>query len=423
MSENILEIENLGKKYFISSKTHTRDSYLALRDVISDSISSIGKRVINKNDRDIISGKTEEFWALSEVSFTIRKGERLGIIGKNGSGKTTLLKILSRITEPSTGTININGRVASLLEIGTGFHPELTGRENIYLNGAILGMTRKEINKKFDEIVLFSEIEKFLDTPVKRYSSGMYLRLAFSVAAHLEPEIMLIDEVLAVGDAGFQKKCLGKMEENSSEERTILFVSHNMTAISQICDRVIWLQNGKIAGIGPTNEIINKYLNSVQVSAYEKEWEEEKAPGNESVRIRSIKISPQNNNTGNIITTDTPIQIEFLFDNRITRGELNLSFILWTLSGECVFNTASEVKELQEGTFRGICQIPGNLLNNNIYSIEIMIIKDRSFAVFKQKDILNFEVLDGERVEGWYGKWVGAVRPKLKFSLEEVNEQ
>lgn len=423
MSENILEIENLGKKYFISSKTHTRDSYLALRDVISDSISSIGKRVVNKNDRDIISGKTEEFWALSGVSFTVRKGERIGIIGKNGSGKTTLLKILSRITEPSTGTININGRAASLLEIGTGFHPELTGRENIYLNGAILGMTRKEINKKFDEIVLFSEIEKFLDTPVKRYSSGMYLRLAFSVAAHLDPEIMLIDEVLAVGDAGFQKKCLGKMEENSSEGRTILFVSHNMTAISQICERVIWLQNGKIAGIGPTNDIINKYLNSVQVSTYEKEWDEEKAPGNESVRIRSIKISPQDNSAGNIITTDTPIQIEFLFDNRITRGELNLSFILWTLSGECVFNTASEVKELQEGTFLGICQIPGNLLNNNIYSIEIMIIKDRSFAVFKQKDILNFEVLDGERVEGWYGKWVGAVRPKLKFSLEEVNEQ
>lgn len=415
MSKKIIQISDLGKSYTITHRMTPRGSYVALKDVISDSISGWGTRPSDKNKK-----VKEEFWALKDVSLDVYEGEKIGIIGKNGSGKTTLLKILSRITEPTRGKIRLEGRAASLLEIGTGFHPELTGRENIYLNGAILGMTRSEINQKFDEIVSFSEIEKFLDTPVKRYSSGMYLRLAFSVAAHLEPEIMLIDEVLAVGDASFQKKCMRKMEETSENDRTILFVSHNMTAIKQLCDKVVWLKEGSVEAIGNPDEVISRYLNSVQDSSLEKVWNGDLAPGNELVRMKSIKILPQGEDASTV-TTDTPIELEFIFENNQEENEINISFTLWTISGECVFNTASEVKKIGKGIHRGVCNIPANLLNNNVYSIEAMIIKNRSFAVFKQKDILNFEVLDGKRVDGWYGKWVGAVRPKLKFSLEEVH--
>ena len=392
MSKKVIEISGLGKSYMITHRmspgTSSRGSYVALKDVISDSISDMGKKS-SKNKK-----VKEEFWALKDVNLDIYESEKIGIIGQNGSGKTTLLKILSRITEPTRGKIRLDGRSASLLEIGTGFHPELTGRENIYLNGAILGMTRSEISEKFDEIVKFSETEKFLDTPVKRYSSGMYLRLAFSVAAHLEPEIMLIDEVLAVGDASFQKKCMKKMEESSENDRTILFVSHNMTAIKQLCDKVIWLKDGSIAAMGNPDEVISSYLNSVQDSSLGKEWSMDSAPGNEFVKMKSIKVIPQADD-GGMVTTDTPVEVEFVFENNQEESEINISFTLWTISGECVFNTASEVKKIGRGIHKGVCYIPANLLNNNVYSIEAMIIKNRSYAVFKQKDILNFEVLDG----------------------------
>lgn len=252
MSDNVIKVENLGKCYTISHEQ--RESYTALRDVIS-------RRAKGITNRSKIRRSTEEFWALKDVSFEIKKGEAVGVIGRNGAGKSTLLKVLSRITEPTTGRIEINGRIASLLEVGTGFHPELTGRENIFLNGAILGMSQSEIRKKFDEIVDFSGVEKFLDTPVKRFSSGMYVRLAFAVAAHLEPEILIIDEVLAVGDVEFQKKCLGKMEDVSKEQgRTVLFVSHQMGTIAQLCKSSILMESGKVAKIGPTNEIIDIYL-------------------------------------------------------------------------------------------------------------------------------------------------------------------
>lgn len=253
MSDSIIKVEGLGKKYIISHEG--RESYTALRDVISrkaKKMAGIQKRVVKSK---------EEFWALKDVCFEIKKGDAVGIIGRNGAGKSTLLKILSRITEPTTGRIEINGRVASLLEVGTGFHPELTGRENIFLNGAILGMSRVEIRNKFDEIVEFSGVEKFLDTPVKRFSSGMYVRLAFAVAAHLEPEILVVDEVLAVGDTEFQNKCLGKMNEVSQQEgRTVLFVSHNMRAIQDLCEKSIFLQNGYIEKFGNTDSIIEHYL-------------------------------------------------------------------------------------------------------------------------------------------------------------------
>ena len=255
MSDVAIKVEGLGKKYFLRHQAGGRSRYVALRDVLAHKFTSLFRRNGHSNPN------REEFWALKDVSFEIKHGEAVGIIGRNGAGKSTLLKLLRRITEPTEGRIEIDGRVASLLEVGTGFHPELTGRENIFLNGAILGMTRMEIKKKFDEIVAFAEVEKFLDTPVKHYSSGMYLRLAFAVAAHLEPEILIVDEVLAVGDAAFQQKCLGKMGEVSSGGRTVLFVSHQMNAVQSLCSRCLLLKQGKLTASGLPSEIINQYLN------------------------------------------------------------------------------------------------------------------------------------------------------------------
>jgi lipopolysaccharide transport system ATP-binding protein len=262
MSDTVITVENLGKKYVIGHQREQR--YVALRDVIADNAKYWGQRLLRPfgSPNGSSNPTREEIWALKDVSFEVKRGERLGIIGRNGAGKSTLLKILSRITEPTAGRVRLRGRVASLLEVGTGFHPELTGRENIYLNGAILGMSRAEIRRKFDEIVDFAEIEKFLDTPVKRYSSGMYVRLAFAVAAHLEPEILLVDEVLAVGDTAFQKKCLGKMENVSEEGRTILFVSHNMSYVAKLCNTGLLLEGGCIKFEGEITSTISKYLAS-----------------------------------------------------------------------------------------------------------------------------------------------------------------
>jgi lipopolysaccharide transport system ATP-binding protein len=259
MSDTVIRVENLGKKYIISHQQQTNSRYVALRDVVADGVRAVGQRLRHPG-KPIASPKQEEFWALKDVSFEVKRGEVVGIIGRNGAGKSTLLKILSRITEPTTGRVSLKGRVASLLEVGTGFHPELTGRENIFLNGAILGMSRAEINRKFDEIVEFAEVSRFLDTPVKRYSSGMYVRLAFAVAAHLEPEILVVDEVLAVGDAAFQKKCLGKMQRASQDGRTVLFVSHNMPVIQNLCSHAILFKEGRFSVSGKTDEVINNYL-------------------------------------------------------------------------------------------------------------------------------------------------------------------
>ena len=261
MSDTVIRVENLGKKYIIGHQKQQR--YTALRDVIADGFKSLGRKVLKPIGKSNPNPASEEFWALKDISFEIKQGDRIGIIGRNGSGKSTLLKILSRITEPTTGRIAIKGRVASLLEVGTGFHPELTGRENIYLNGAILGMSKAEIGKKFDQIVAFAEVEKFLDTPVKHYSSGMYVRLAFAVAAHLEPEILVVDEVLAVGDTQFQKKCLGKMEDVGKEGRTVLFVSHNMATIQQLCSHGCYLNSGKLICKGSVEKVVDRYIYDV----------------------------------------------------------------------------------------------------------------------------------------------------------------
>lgn len=262
----VISVENLGKRYIIGHQR--QEQYLTLRETIAERSKEAGRRLLHpflssSGQPFIGMANTEEFWALKAVSFDVQQGERLGIIGRNGAGKTTLLKVLSRITEPTTGRFAIKGRVASLLEVGTGFHPELTGRENIFLNGAVLGMGKTEIKKKFDEIVDFAEVEKFLDTPVKRYSSGMSVRLAFAVAAHLEPEILILDEVLAVGDVQFQKKCLGRMEELGNEARTVLFVSHNMAAIQRLCQRAVWIDAGQLVNDGETERIVTDYVNKL----------------------------------------------------------------------------------------------------------------------------------------------------------------
>lgn len=261
MSDTIIKVDGLSKKYILSHQRKER--YTALRDVIAQGARNFGRKILSPFSNDQ-PATTEEFFALKDVSFEIKQGDRVGIIGRNGAGKSTLLKILSRITEPTSGRIEITGRVASLLEVGTGFHPELTGRENIYLNGAILGMTRREIKAKFDEIVDFAEVEKFLDTPVKHFSSGMYVRLAFAIAAHLEPEILLVDEVLAVGDSEFQKKCLGKMRDVATEGRTILFVSHNMAAVQQLCQRGIVLNEGNVIFCGTIGDAVQKYIGNMK---------------------------------------------------------------------------------------------------------------------------------------------------------------
>ena len=324
MSDVMIRVENLGKKYMIGHQAEGRSNYVALRDVLADGAKSLVKRFTGRDKGDRRPTQ-EEFWALKDVSFEVKRGECVGIIGRNGAGKSTLLKILSRITEPTTGRVELHGRVASLLEVGTGFHPELTGRENIYLNGAILGMTRREIKAKFDEIVDFAEVEKFLDTPVKRYSSGMYVRLAFAVAAHLEPEILVVDEVLAVGDAAFQKKCLGKMGEVSEKEgRTVLFVSHNMAAVSAICEKGCLISEGNLISTGEIKTIVDEYLNCTLSSTSIPIIKRQDRKGNGQVRLTSIEIS--NSNGGSRIFCDDSINI--LLEYKAEKSFKNMTFAI-----------------------------------------------------------------------------------------------
>jgi len=330
MSDVVIKVENLGKKYIIGHQKQER--YTALRDVVAEGVKSIEHRLRGKKQPE--DPTQEEFWALKDVSFEVKQGDRVGIIGRNGAGKSTLLKILSRITEPTEGRINIKGRVASLLEVGTGFHPELTGRENIFLNGAILGMSRVEIARKFDEIVAFAEVEKFLDTPVKRYSSGMYVRLAFAVAAHLEPEILIVDEVLAVGDAQFQKKCLGKMEDVATKEgRTILFVSHNVTAIQKLTNRCCYLKAGQMLYVGTTEDAIQTYTESyVQNSKSNNKNDAHK--GNHT-SIDKVCILDKYGNATNVYDSTDKLTVEILLHTDGHSG-LSLECFLITASGEAI---------------------------------------------------------------------------------------
>jgi lipopolysaccharide transport system ATP-binding protein len=335
LNEPIIKVEGLGKKYIISHEG--KESYTALRDVISRT----AKKLVKRNNKT--SSYKEEFWALKDLDFEIKKGEAVGIIGRNGAGKSTLLKILSRITEPTLGRIEINGRVASLLEVGTGFHPELTGRENIFLNGAILGMSRNEIRRKFDEIVDFSGVEKFLDTPVKRYSSGMYVRLAFAVAAHLEPEILVVDEVLAVGDAEFQRKCLGKMNEVSKKEgRTVLFVSHQLSAIRNLCSRAILLSQGKTIFQGDVDIAIAKYLENKDENVSNLYFNETGTPPDNFFK----KIFCGKSTIG--IGEDLALEIEY-FDF-FNKKEMVINVMIFDSSGELMAHIINDDDEFSSTT-------------------------------------------------------------------------
>jgi lipopolysaccharide transport system ATP-binding protein len=414
----VIKVENVSKQYRLGSVgtgSLIHDVNRALYRIRGkqDPYLQMGE----ENDRSV-KGNSDYVWALKDINFEIKKGEVTGIIGKNGAGKSTLLKILSRTTSPTTGSIKLKGKVASLLEVGTGFHPELSGRENIFLNGAILGMHTREIKQKFDEIVDFSGVEKYIDTPVKRYSSGMYIRLAFAVSAHLEPDILIVDEVLAVGDVEFQKKCLGKMKDVSSKDgRTILFVSHNMTAIKNICETTIFMKNGKFVSSGNAAQIIQQYL-SFETKNTSKMISEDvsSAPGNEYIRVRRIEVVPRQEKN-KPITVHTPVNIEIDFWNFVDDKEINLSLHLNTMNYECVFNVGTRPRYLKKGMHHATCEIPGDFLNDGFYTIRLMFIEDRSKTLFEIADAVNIEVHEEREETGWHGKWPGFVRPNLAFDF------
>jgi len=359
----VIRAESLGKKYLIGHQGE-RERYVALRDVVAHNVHRLGRTAMDLvRGRPMVAGdELEEFWALKDISFDIKRGEVTGVIGSNGAGKSTLLKILSRITEPTGGRVTIQGRVASLLEVGTGFHPELTGRENIFLNGAILGMTKKEIKGKFDEIVAFAEIEKFLDTPVKRYSSGMYVRLAFAVAAHLEPEILIVDEVLAVGDAQFQGKCLGKMQDVSQDGRTVLIVSHNMTMIRSLCSRAIVLSAGSIASDGSVNEGIQQYLCDRDATATGYLLEDRKdRQGNGRLRFTDVYVIGKSG-VKNVLYMGETVQIVVTFSTTETVKKCDISIHLENVWTETILRLATRETAAPFNDLSGrgaiICTIP-----------------------------------------------------------------
>lgn len=419
-----IKVENLSKLYRLGVADAMHDS---LGGAIGAALKAPFKNLRKLQSLSDFKDKEDEsvLWALRDLTFEVREGEVLGVVGKNGAGKSTLLKLLSRITLPSSGSIEISGRVVSLLEVGTGFHKELSGRENIYMNGTILGMTRKEIDSKFDEIVDFSGIERFIDTPVKRYSSGMQVRLAFSVAAHLEPEIMIIDEVLAVGDADFQKRCLGKMKDVSQQGRTVLFVSHNMQAVQSLCTRCIMLEHGQLVMDGPTDAVINHYLSKQMTGGAMREYSKpEEAPGNDLIKLQRAFVYKQGTgpSEGQIMYLTDALVLEFSFWNYSPNVHLNLSLVLNTVKGEVIFNVVTEDKPIGEGLFTCKFNVPANLLNDNVYSIDLYFIKNLKETICLIENAVSFEVHDAPREKAWFGKWIGAVRPKFDTTFEKESD-
>jgi len=420
----IIRVEGLSKEYRLGAR---QSAYGTLRESVVDAMRAPFDRLRRGN------GKSDEqiIWALKNLNFEIEPGEVLGIIGRNGAGKSTLLKVLSRITEPTSGRAELFGRVASLLEVGTGFHPELTGRENIYLNGAVLGMKRVEIERKFDQIVEFSELEKFLDTPVKRYSSGMYMRLAFAVASHLEPEILVVDEVLAVGDAQFQKKSLGKMSSVATKGRTVLFVSHNMVAVQSLCHRVIWLDQGNIIEHGTTTSVVNNYLTASvgDERLLEEVWNNvETAPGNDVVRLRRVRVRPQDDHSSRSLTTKTPFLIEVEYWNLLQGARLHIALHLYTEQEIIAFTTGNGFEIAGQdsfnvaGLFRGTCYVPGNLLNTGRHRFVVLMVRDGNSVIFRHESAVSFEILDLEAREvSSYGREPGVVKPLLKWTTKQIS--
>jgi lipopolysaccharide transport system ATP-binding protein len=392
MSDTVIRVENLSKRYVIAHQEQGSVQYKTFSGAITNAAKSV-VNALNPRAKKEVNPSREEFWALKDVSFEIKQGDRIGIVGRNGAGKSTLLKVLSRITEPTSGSIRIKGRVASLLEVGTGFHPELTGRENIFLNGAILGMSRVEIQRKFDEIVAFAEIEKFLDTPVKRYSSGMYVRLAFAVAAHLDPEILIIDEVLAVGDAQFQKKCLGKMEDVGKQGRTVLFVSHNMATINTLCQRAVWLVNGCVKIDGEADEVTNKYLTyGVEHTG---EVIIQRSNSSQKFYFKKINLFNQQGNITSVFSVREPIKIALEYEAVQTLEGLEVSIQVSNYFGIKVFTTnrsSSVSAKVRKGNYVSQIEIPALFLVPGTYSINIAAHIPNVEYVCKHETILNFEI-------------------------------
>ncbi|MCY7411045.1 MAG: ABC transporter ATP-binding protein [Chitinophagales bacterium] len=408
----VIKAEGLSKNYNIGKRRSE-----SLRETITDRIGGLIKR--NNNSSTL-------FKALDDVSFEIKKGEAVAVIGRNGAGKSTLLKILSRITDPSSGRVVIEGRVSSLLEVGTGFHPELTGRENIFLNGAILGMRRAEIKNKFEEIVAFSGIESFIDTPVKRYSSGMYVRLAFAVAAHLEPEILIVDEVLAVGDAEFQKKCLGKMKDVSEHDgRTVIFVSHNMEAVQNLCKNAMLLKQGKLIAQGEATNVVGQYLHHFLSNKIEQHWSSNDAPGNSDIKLISVAVSNVKSNN-NIFYSNDSIKFEFTFELlREKQTALDVTFHLVDERGILVL-VASTVYTLEKTFKRGrmiaSTTINGGILNQGSYSVQRLIfLENKGMILFEYNDTLTFEILPQPTGRlGWTGRKEGVIfLPQMQWTLEQ----
>jgi lipopolysaccharide transport system ATP-binding protein len=417
MSEAIISVENLSKRYVIG---HQREKGDGLRHVIESAVRHPLQWL--RARKQAVSKEHEEFWALKGVSFEVKRGEVVGIIGRNGAGKSTLLKILSRITEPTAGRIHIKGRVASLLEVGTGFHQELTGRENVFLNGAILGMHRAEIKQKFDEIVAFAEVEKFLDTPVKRYSSGMYVRLAFAVAAHLEPEILIVDEVLAVGDAEFQKKCLGKMGEVAKGGRTVLFVSHNMTAVQTLCRRALMLAEGELIADDSVATVVARYLREAQGSSEEKHWTDpQTAPGSDIIRIKRVRIVPDGGSHSDLLTMQTPLRVETEYWVITPGTATHLTYHLINDQGITVLTTGCASEARKPGSYRAIFRIPCNLLNSGGYSLKLLIVLNGNHVTYQNDSIASFTVVDAaERNHAYLGREPGVVQPVLRWENEII---
>ena len=423
MSNVAVRVEGLGKMYRIGGK---QERYRTLRDTLTDAFAAPFKRAgsLLRGQAYGAAGLKEEIWALKDVSFEVKHGEVVGIIGRNGAGKSTLLKILSRITEPTEGYADVYGRVGSLLEVGTGFHPELTGRENIYLNGAILGMSRAEIDRKFDEIVAFAEIEKFIDTPVKHYSSGMGLRLGFAVAAHLEPEILVVDEVLAVGDAQFQKKCLGKMSEVAGEGRTVLFVSHNMGAIGRLCQRTMLLDAGHVGVIGSTDQVVSHYLMHGASSEGERKWNQGIADrGVKDIKIFAVRIKDAKSRRAASLDMREPFQVEVEYEVLQLLHSCGLGIILTTGDGITVLQSFDvdadpSFESRADGHYVSACTIPGNLLSPGAYTLSVFIGIKGVRTLAWLEDIISFhvEATDHNPLERFRKRPMGVISPVLEWA-------
>jgi len=437
VSNLAIRVDKVSKVYRLGAKEDAEDSLVAaLLKMLRSPLSNYRKyrSLYNFDDLDFNNPEANAdpnvLWALSNVSFDVTQGEIVGIIGRNGAGKSTLLKILSKITPPAQGRVEIHGRTSSLLEVGTGFHNELSGRENVYLNGTILGMRKKEVDRKFDEIVDFSGVEKFLDTPVKRYSSGMRVRLAFAVAAHLEPEILIIDEVLAVGDAAFQQKCLNKMEQVGGEGRTVFFVSHNMPAVTRLCHRAITLRSGQLVADGPCSEIVASYMHEGTDSAAERCWDDiEQAPGVDLVRLRRVRIKNESGELTESIDIRAPVGFEMTFEVIQDGYTLLPHFYLMDHNGVCAFMTldvdpAWRKKRRPKGTYTATAWVPGNFLSEGNYFVDaaMLALEPHMVPEFYEREAVSFLVTDSLQGDSARGDWAqeltGVVRPLLRWETE-----